>query len=164
MNTIRLDEEFIVERVKSFLLNKEKWNRHEEKMKISLLHWHWPDIRIAWWNNNGETFTVECKWKSYAKNSKTINKEVWIHALWQIITRIEKERIIQSWKYKWDINRADKYWLWLYRVSAQVALRRIPKNIAKTLNLYIFSCNDKWEIKQFSPKDFWQDRPDEKFI
>lgn len=163
MEPIHLNEPYIVEKVKMFLLNKKKWNRHEEKIKISPLHWHGPDIRIVWWKNNWEVFIIECKWKSYAKNSKTINKECWVHALWQIVTRIEKKRTIQNWKYKWVISRASKYWLWLYRISAQVALRRIPKNIAQTLNLYIFSCNDSWEIKQFSPKDFWKDYPDKAF-
>ena len=52
------------------------------------------------------------------------------------------------------INRAYKYGLGLYWVSAQVALRRIPKAIAQVLNLYIFAINDNGEVKQFTPSQF----------
>lgn len=164
MNNFELGEPEIVKLVTNFLLNKKKWNWHKEKLNISQLHWHWPDIKLIWWKRNSECFIIECKWKSKAKSANSINKEWWLNALWQLITRMNKERIIQKWKTKWDINRADKYWLWLYRQSAQIALYRIPQKIAKTLNLYIFSCNEKWEVIQFSQKDFWKKYEDIKFF
>ena len=40
------------------------------------------------------------------------------------------------------INHAYKYVLGLYWESAKVALRRIPKEVAKVLSLHIFSAND----------------------
>ena len=50
--------------------------------------------------------------------------------------------------------------LGLYWVGAKVALRRIPYNVAKTLNLNIFSVDETGYVKQFSPKDFGKDYPD----
>lgn len=44
------------------------------------------------------------------------------------------------------INHAYKYGLGLYWESAQVALRRIPKEIAEVLCLHIFSVNDKEKL------------------
>ena len=62
------------------------------------------------------------------------------------------------------INRAYKYGLGLYWVSAQVALRRIPKEIAQILNLYIFAINDKGEVRYFTPSQFGKDNyPDNIF-
>ena len=62
------------------------------------------------------------------------------------------------------INRAYKYGLGLYWESAQVALRRIPKEAAEVLNLHIFAINDKGEVKYFTPGQFGKDSyPDELF-
>lgn len=52
------------------------------------------------------------------------------------------------------INHAYKYGLGLYWESAQVALRRIPKEVAEVLCLHIFSVNDKGEVKYFTPSKF----------
>lgn len=52
------------------------------------------------------------------------------------------------------INYAYKYGLGLYWESAQVALRRIPKEIAEVLCLHIFSVNDDGEVKYFTPSKF----------
>jgi hypothetical protein len=158
-----LNENKVVELVTSFLLNKDNWNRHEDKTKISSLHEHWVDIKLIWWKRNSEYFLIECKWKSYAKSAKSVNKEWWLNALWQIITRMDTCRIIKTWKSKWDINRAYKYWLWLYWEAAQVAIRRIPKEVAQVLNLYIFSVNDAWKVIQFTPSQLGKKYEDEYF-
>ena len=63
-------------------------------------------------------------------------------------------RTIKSGETKGAVNRAYKYGLGLYWVGAQVALRRIPHAVAKTLNLYIFSVYDDGYVKQWSPRDF----------
>ena len=52
------------------------------------------------------------------------------------------------------INHAYKYGLGLYWESAQVALRRIPKEIAEVLCLHIFAINDTGEVKYFTPSKF----------
>jgi len=48
-------------------------------------------------------------------------------------------------------------------VGAQVALRRIPHEIAKTMNLYIFSVCDDGFVKQWSPRDFGKEHEDIEF-
>ena len=102
----------------------------------------------------GERFIIECKGKSYAKSARSINKEGWLNALGQIITRMNTKRIINTGAQKGNINRAYKYGLGLCKESAEVALRRIPKEVAKVLNLYIFSCDDNGQIKMFTPSQF----------
>lgn len=154
MEEQKITETFIVEKIKDFLVNKENGNWHEEKSKVANLHGHGVDLIMTGGSKNGERFLIECKGKSYAKSAKTINKENWLNALGQIITRMETKRIIKSGAQKGNINRAYKYGLGLCKESAQVALRRIPKEVAKVLNLYIFSCDDNGTIEMFTPSQF----------
>ena len=118
------------------------------------MHGHGADIVMTGGSKNGERFIIECKGKSYAKSARSINKEGWLNALGQIITRMNTKRIINTGVQKGNINRAYKYGLGLCKESAEVALRRIPKEVAKVLNLYIFSCDDNGQIKMFTPSQF----------
>jgi len=96
------------------------------------------------------------QWKSYAKSSRSANKESWLNAVGQIVTRMNAKRYSRS-KVDGrisDINRAYKYGLGLYWETAQVALRRIPKEAAEVLNLHIFSVNDEGTVKYFTPSKF----------
>ena len=149
-----LTEKEIVERVKRFLINKPNSNWHEGKTKQAKTHEHGADLILTGGSKNGERFTIECKGKSYSKSANSVNKEGWLNALGQIITRMNTSRTIQNGVQKGNISRSYKYGLGLYWVGAQVALYRIPKSIAQTLNLYIFSCDDNGNIKQFSPSQF----------
>jgi len=149
-----LDEKDIVERVRTFLITKERGNWHEEKAKVTELHQRGVDLIMIGGKRNSECFFIECKGKSYARSERSINKEGWLNALGQIVTRMSTPRIIKSGQNKGEVNRAYKYGLGLYWVSAQTALRRIPKEIATTLNLHIFSVNDNGEVKQFTPSMF----------
>lgn len=159
-----LKENEIVELVTNFLLNDNDWKHwHKDKTRIASLHEHWVDVILVWWKRNSEYFFIECKWKSHANSANSVNKECWLNALWQIITRMDTSRIIKKWKTKWAVNYAYKYWLWLYWESAQVALRRIPKEIAHVLNLHIFAVNDDWKVIEFKPKDFGKKYEDEYF-
>ena len=115
---------------------------------------------------NSEYFFIECKGKSNAKSANSINKEGWLNALGQIITRMDVKRFSIS---KEDegisgINHAYKYGLGLYLKSAQVALRRIPKEIAEVLCLHIFAVNDNGEVKYFTPSKFGEKYEDKEFI
>ena len=105
-------------------------------------------------SKNGGRFIIECKGKSYSKSAKSVNKEGWLNALGQIITRMTTSRVIKSGVKKGDPNRAYKYGLGLCKEGAEVALKRIPKEIAKTLNLYIFSVDDNGEVEMFTPSQF----------
>ena len=154
MEELRITETFIVDKIKEFLINKERGNWHEEKSKVANLHGHGADIIMTGGSKNGERFIIECKQKSYAKSAKSQNREGWLNALGQIITRMNTKRIIGSGIQKGNINRAYKYGLGLCKESAQVALRRIPKEVAQVLNLYIFSCDDDGVIEMFTPSQF----------
>ena len=164
MEELILSENEIVERVKHFLINKVNGNWHEDKTKQAETHQHGADLVMTGGSKNGERFIIECKGKSYAKSADSINKEGWLNALGQIVTRMKTSRIIKKGKHKGEISRSYKYGLGLYWIGAQVALNRIPKSIADVLNLYIFSCDDNGNIKQFSPSNFGKKYTKEDFV
>ena len=43
---------------------------------------------------------------------------------------------------------------WLYWVTAKVALKRIPRNVARVLHLHIFAVNDYGDVIHFEPHEF----------
>lgn len=151
MEKVRITESFIVNQIHDFLINKENGNWHSEKTKIATLHGHGADMILTGGKNNSEKFIIECKGKSYAKSHKSLNKEGWLNALGQLITRMNTARVIQCGDQKGEPNRAYKYGLGLCSISAEIARRRIPNEIAKTLNLYIFSCDDNGNITMYTP-------------
>ena len=159
----KMTESVIVELVKSFLLEKVDGNWHEEKVRQAKGHSHGADLVMVGGSHNGERFIIECKGRSYAKSANSINKEGWLNAVGQLVTRMDTERVIQSGATKGRINRAYHYGLGLYWVGAQVALRRIPKPIANVMNLYIFSVSDDGWVRQWSPKYFGKEHPDASF-
>ncbi|MBE6144506.1 MAG: hypothetical protein E7169_02915 [Firmicutes bacterium] len=166
MTNIKITEEYVIERIIEFMKNKPNGNWHEEKIQKSDLHQHGVDIKFVGGKRNSEYFFVECKGKSYSKSAKSVNKEVWVTALGQLITRMDVKRFSVS---KLDskilrINQAYKYGLGLYWETAQVALRRIPKPIAKVLCLHIFAVNDNGDVKYFTPSKFGKEYSKDEFI
>ena len=151
MEEQKITETYVVEQIKSFLINKSNGNWHEDKIKESKLHEHGVDIKLVGGKRNSEYFLIECKGKSYSKSAKSVNKEGWLNALGQLITRMTTSRTIKTGIKKGEPNRAYKYGLGLCKEGAKVALRRIPKEIAKTLNLYIFSVDDNGVVEMFTP-------------
>ena len=152
----KITEKFVVEQIIKFMINKPNGNWHEEKVKTTELHEHGVDIKLVGGKRNSEYFFIECKGKSYAKSADSINREVWVHALGQIVTRMNVKRYSiskENGKIS-EINHAYKYGLGLYWETAQVALRRIPKEIAQILCLHVFSVNDNGEVKYFTPSKF----------
>lgn len=154
MDEIKLTHSKISELVFEYLVNKPDGNWHREKVEEKGTNEHGVDIKMVGGKRNSERFFIECQSRSYAQSAGSINKEGWINSLGQIVTRMDTKRVISSGKRKGEPNRAYKYGLGLYWVSANVALRRISKEIAKTLNLYIFSVYDDGYVKQWSPRDF----------
>lgn len=153
---VKITEGYVVDKIIEFMINKIDGNWHEEKVQKKDLHKHGVDIKLVGGKKNSEYFFIECKGKSYAKSAKSANKEGWLNALGQIVTRMDVKRF----SYARDgsgisgINHAYKYGLGLYWESAQVALRRIPKEIADVLCLHIFAINDRGEVKYFTPSKF----------
>lgn len=82
----------VVNKVIDFMINKENGNWHEEKVEKSELHKHGVDIKLVLGKRNSEYFYIECKGKSYAKSARSINREGWLNALGQIITRMDVKR------------------------------------------------------------------------
>ncbi len=158
-----LSEEVVRSCVKQYLYHKENGNWHEDKTKEAKGYERGADLIITGGRYNGERFTIECKGKSYADSARSINRECWLNALGQITTRMETERIILSGKTKGCIDRAYRYGLGLYWVSAKVALRRIPPQIAKVMNLYVFSVYEDGWVKEWTPRSFGRKYPDSAF-
>lgn len=163
MDEIKLTHPVVSKLIIEYLNNKPDGNWHKEKVEEKKTHEHGVDIKMSGGKRNSERFFIECKGKSYAKSADSINKEGWLNALGQLITRMDTPRTIQSGERKGEPNRAYKFGLGLYWVSANVALRRIPKEIAKTLNLYIFSVYEDGYVKQWSPRDFGKPHTEEDF-
>ena len=153
-DVLELTEEEIEKLVIKYLVNKPDGQWHEDTLKHHTLKTHGVDIDIRGGKRNTERFLIECKKKYHSKSADAINKEGWLVALGQIISRMTVSRVIKTGKNKGQPSRATKYGLGLYWVSAQVALRRIPKNVAEVLNLYIFSVDESGFVKQFSPSMF----------
>lgn len=162
----KITENYIVDRIIEYMENKPNGSWHKEKTIKSDLHKHGVDIKLVGGLRNSEYFFIECKGKSYSKSAKSVNKEGWLNALGQIITRMSVKRLTISKKTKSisGINHAYKYGLGLYWESAQVALRRIPKEIATVLSLHIFSVNDNGEVKYFPPSSFGKKYKKETFL
>ena len=158
-----LTETEIENLIVDFLVNKQNGNWHIETRKEHSLRQHGVDIILRGGKRNSECFYIECKKKSHSKSSKSANKEGWLNALGQLITRMDTSRVIASGKNKGEPNRANKYGLGLYWIGAQVALRRIPQPVAKMLNLYVFSVDESGFVRQFSPKDFGKEHPNYAF-
>lgn len=92
----KLTEEVIVDKIINFMINKEDGNWHEEKVQKSDLHKHGVDIKLVGGKRNSEYFFIECKGKSYAKSARSVNREGWLNALGQIITRMDVKRYSMS--------------------------------------------------------------------
>ena len=159
----KIDEDYITNRVINYMENKVNGNWHAEKTFKADLHQHGVDIKLIGGKRNSEYFFIECKGKSYAKSERSINREGWLNALGQIVTRMNVKRFYNSSNGGKEINRAYKYGLGLYWESAQVALRRIPKEIAEVLCLHIFSVNDDGVVKYFTPSKFGKNYSKEDF-
>ena len=141
-----LTETFIIERIKEFMTSKENGgNWHLEKAKQADLHQRGVDLRLTGGRKNGEQFFIECK-----KQSK--EKENWLNALGQIITRITVATSLGGNRF--CLPGSYRYGLGLHKDMARIALRRIPKKAAQILNLYIFSVDDDGFVKKWTPSKF----------
>lgn len=163
-NELLLTETEIEDLIVGFLINKVDGQWHLETLKKHELKSHGADIDIRGGKKNTERFIIECKKKSHSKSAKSQNKEnSWIVALGQLISRMKSSRVIKTGKNKGKPSRGTRYGLGLYWQSAQTALKRIPKNVADVLNLYVFSVDESGFVKQFTPSEFGTKYPDSAF-
>jgi hypothetical protein len=84
-------------------------------------------------------FLVETKGQGKIRQADEV---AFVYSLWQIITRMKT-------------NKTTRYYfgLGLPDVSAKIALRRLPWQVAKKLLLYVFSVDQSGNVSQYS----WQD-------
>ena len=52
----KINEQFVVNRIIDFMINKENGNWHAEKVEKSELHKHGVDIKLVGWKRNSEYF------------------------------------------------------------------------------------------------------------
>lgn len=98
------------------------------------------DIRVRH-NKYPRYFLIETKGESASKSARQVSEVAFIYSLGQIITRMKA-------------GRARYYYgLGLPEVSAKIAIRRLPWQIAKKLLLYIFSVDRNGKVKQYSWKE-----------
>jgi len=152
--TERLTEEAVTSYVRTFLIYRPKGNWHEDGEKEAPLSGRGPDLILVGGKRSNEYFIIECKGRSYAKTARTANRDGWLNALGLLITRMDMSCIKNSEKTKDGKDCTCKYGLGLYWVSAQAALLRIPKDVAKALHLNVFSVYDDGTVKQWTPKMF----------
>ena len=107
----KMTESVIGGLVKSFLLEKADGNWHEEKVRQAKGHRHGPDLVIVGGSHNGERFVIECKGRSYAKSADSINKEGWLNAVGQLVTRMDTERHTKRRNKRADQSRLT-LWAW----------------------------------------------------
>lgn len=136
-------------------MKKEKKLISEEFIKRSVINWlsrnGWGtnlqfgglrdrgvDIKVR--NNKvSRWFFIECKGGSVNPSGKEV---AFVYSLGQIITRMKSGGTTRNY-----------YAIALPEVSAKIALRRLPWQVAKKLLLYVFSVDEKGNVKQYS----WQD-------
>jgi len=128
-----ITERYVRRRIIDFLARK-GFNRGLREKETAE---HGVDIRVRH-NNYSRYFLIETKHESV---SKSVNDSNFINALGQIVTRMKTGKS----RYYYGIGLPES--------SANIALRRLPWQVAKKLLLYIFSVNGDGKVKQYSWKE-----------
>lgn len=128
-----ISEKFVKQSIIKWLF-RNGWSRN---LEVGELRDRGVDIRVRH-NNYARYFLIETKGEGKIRQADEV---AFIYSLGQIITRMKA-------------GRARYYYgLGLPEVSAKIAIRRIPWQVAKKLLLYIFSVDKSGKVKQYS----WQD-------
>lgn len=141
MNDVKLSENYIQTSIKEYLKQK-GWDYNFVGRD---LHEQGVDIVVRDGNNKHKAryLFIECKGRSSAKSAKSIAETVWLYALGQLVTRM-----------KVIARNAYLYGLGLPEESANIALRRIPWQVASCLTLRLFSVDDTGNVMEYTPRDF----------
>lgn len=132
MNKI-ISERFVRRAIRDWLF-RNGWGRNYIEKET---HEQGVDIKVCH-NKYSRYFFIETKGESSAKSVK---ETAFVYSLGQIITRMK----VGSARYY--------YGLGLPTLSAAIAIRRLPWQVAKKLLLYIFSVDRKGMVKRYA----WQD-------
>ena len=133
---------------------KEKKKLSEDFVKNSIIKWlsanGWGYFKFGELHTKGvdirakaikysRFFYIEVKGEGKLPQS---NEVAFVYSLGQIITRIKDSKTTRNY-----------YALGLPEKSANIALRRLPWQVAKKLLLSVFSVNENGEVKQYTWKD-----------
>lgn len=128
-----VNEKFVKQSVIKWLF-RNGWGRN---LEVGELRDRGVDIRVRH-NDYARYFLIETKGEGKIRQADEV---AFVYSLGQIITRMKA-------------GRARYYYgLGLPEVSAKIAIRRTPWQVAKKLLLYIFSVDKSGKVKQYS----WQD-------
>lgn len=141
MNDVKLSENYIQKSIKKYLKQK-GWDYNFIGRG---LHEQGVDIVVRDGNNKYKAryLFIECKGRSNAKSAKSIAETVWLYALGQLVTRM---RVIARNSYLYGLGLPEE--------SANIALRRIPWQVASYLTLRLFSVDDTGSVTEYTPRDF----------
>ncbi|MEK7131680.1 MAG: hypothetical protein AAB797_03030 [Patescibacteria group bacterium] len=129
-----MKEEFVKSSIIKYLSRKE-WGTN---LQFGGLHDRGVDIKVRH-NRYARYFLIECKGQGIGRGSSEV---AFVYSLGQIISRMKSGGTTRYY-----------YALGLPEISAKIALRRLPWQVAKKLLLYVFSCDQEGNVKQYS----WQD-------
>ncbi|MDD9869441.1 MAG: hypothetical protein OXU50_06070 [Gammaproteobacteria bacterium] len=125
-----MTEEFVKNSIIKFL-SRNEWGTG---LQFGGLREHGVDIKVRH-NRYPRYFQIECK----GQGSKEV---AFVYSLGQIVTRMETGGSTRNY-----------FGLGLPDDSAEIALRRLPWQVAKKLLLYVFSVTPNGEVTQYSWKD-----------
>ncbi|MFH1558981.1 MAG: hypothetical protein ABIC19_00470 [Patescibacteria group bacterium] len=129
-----MTEEFVKNSIIKYLSRKE-WGTN---LQFGSLRERGIDIKVRH-NRYSRYFLIECKGQGIGQSSSEV---AFVYSLGQIISRMKSSGTTRYY-----------YGLGLPEISAKIALRRLPWQVAKKLLLYIFSVDQEGNVKQHS----WQD-------
>ena len=129
-----LSEKFVKQSIIKWLF-RNGWGRN---LEVGELRDQGVDIRVK--NNKvSRFFLIETKGEG---KTRQVSESTFVHSLGQIITRMKTGGTTRYY-----------YGLGLPELSAKIAIRRVPWQVAKKLLLYIFAVDKTGKVKQYS----WQD-------
>jgi len=129
-----LSEKFVKQSIIKWLF-RNGWSRN---LEVGELRDKGVDIKVK--NNKvSRFFLIETKGEG---KTQQVSESTFVHSLGQIITRMKTGGTTRYY-----------YGLGLPELSAKIAIRRVPWQVAKKLLLYIFSVSQDGKVKQYS----WQD-------
>lgn len=131
---VKISEEFVKRSIIKWLSQNE-WGTN---LEFGGLQDKGVDIKVRH-NRYSRYFLIEAKGEGKIRQADEV---AFVYSLGQIITRMKSGGSTRNY-----------YALGLPEVSAKIALRRIPWQVAKKLLLYIFAVDKKGKVTQYS----WQD-------
>jgi hypothetical protein len=131
-----VSERFVRRAIITYLARK-GWDRGLREKETAE---HGVDIKVRH-NKYARYFFIETKGESSSKSAKSVREVAFVYSLGQIITRMKAG----SARYYYGIG--------LPELAANIALRRIPWQVAKKLLLYVFSVSNSGKVRQYSWKE-----------